>query len=261
MHQRAGKEDGEQGRRPLQEPRGAPPRIALVACGAQSRPLAAALGRHGAWPLALAAGGGPSFWDLDQLAGLGADTILVGSAGGDAARLVRMARRAAAATDVVVLALVPDSSTVTARRLLDAGADDVVAPPHSAAAILLRRGIALSRVLERPRRERSDRIRLGSLELDPISREVVQDGRRAHLSGREFDLMVQLGRAEGRVVRRDDLIRLVWGSGHGSASALDATVHRLRRSLEEDGLPGSIVETVRGVGYRLDPEVVGPDEG
>jgi DNA-binding response OmpR family regulator len=186
---------------------------------------------------------------------------VVGSSGGDSAKLVRIAGRVAATTNAVVLALVPDSSTVTARRLLDAGADDVVAPPHSAAAILLRRGIALSRTLDRSRSDRGDRIHLGSLELDPVSREVVRNGRRAHLSGREFDLMVQLGRAMGRVVRREDLIRLVWGSGHGSASALDATVHRLRRSLEEDGLPGSIVETVRGVGYRLDPEVVGADEG
>jgi len=155
--------------------------------------------------------------------------------------------------DPLVLLLTPDMHYEMLASYMEAGVDDVVTPPHSAAAILLRRYIQLhaaGRFDSSPALRRE--MRLGSLLIDVPRRHVSGEGEDLELSGREFELLLQLVEADGAVVPRTELMSEIWGTESGSEAVLDATVHRLRRKLDRAGEEGTRVATVRGVGYQLD---------
>lgn len=191
-----------------------------------------------------------------ELERLQPDTVVVGFDEGldAAAALLSAARRQRV---LAVLALLDSVTAPGVDRALAAGAHDVVAPPHSAQAILLRRRVLLrasegrlasgATVLQR-------RVVLGPLTVDLTTRQVLDGTAPLTLSGREFELLVRLMEARGDVVSRTKLLFDIWGSEQGSEAVLDATVHRLRRKLDEKLSDEELITTVRGVGYRLRAE-------
>jgi DNA-binding response OmpR family regulator len=87
------------------------------------------------------------------------------------------------------------------------------------------------------------------LPYDATARELVLDGQRSPLTPLELGVLRLLHEREGRVVRRDELRRQVWGHDwDGGANVVDVVVSALRRKL---GPRAGALETVRGVGYRL----------
>jgi hypothetical protein len=85
--------------------------------------------------------------------------------------------------------------------------------------------------------------------LDRANRQVLVDGRRIDLTKLEFDLIEYLYQRRGTAVRRGALLEAIWGYDDGGGSnVLEAAVHALRAKL---GDAAPIVETVRGIGYRL----------
>jgi two-component system, OmpR family, response regulator RegX3 len=95
----------------------------------------------------------------------------------------------------------------------------------------------------------------GAVNVDFLRREVTVDGRQTHLSRREFDLLAVLLSPARRVRTRDELIDLLWPDSYLSDSrTLDTHIHRLRSKLEPDPADPEFIVTVRGVGFRLDPE-------
>ena len=97
---------------------------------------------------------------------------------------------------------------------------------------------------------------IGDLEIRADDGLVVAGGRTLTLSVREFELLVALARRPRRIVRREDLYRLVWGGElrEGDRS-IDVYIHKLRVKLE-DALPEwSFIHTHVGFGYRLEPEL------
>lgn len=161
--------------------------------------------------------------------------------------------------DTTVLFLADSADPDLVNGALEHGADDVVCPPHSVASILLRLHVSRRTQERRGRkRELSRRVSLGRLTVDLTSREVLDGGRPFSLSGREFELLVRLMEAGGEVVSREDLLEDIWGAQQGSAAVLDATVHRLRKRLDEKLREPELVTTVRGVGYRLDSASLEP---
>lgn len=177
------------------------------------------------------------------------DVVLVGSdaEAGDRFQFIRDA--AADGTTRCLLYLAPYADIGDALEAVAAGVNDVVAPPHSAGSILLRIAVVKSRASAGRGPGRS--LSWGRLTLDLTSRQVLEGDRPLTLSGREFELLLHLLEARGKVVSREELLGTIWGSEGGSA-VLDATVHRLRRKLAEVVPSPDLVETVRGVGYRLD---------
>lgn len=178
------------------------------------------------------------------------DAVLIGTdpAAGDRRRFTRELAGDAAAG--LALYLLARADVEEAREALALGADDVVVPPHSAGAILVRLGVFQSRMAAG--RVPGRTVAWGRLTLDLTSRRVLDGTQPLTLSGREFELLLHLLEAGGRVVGRDELLAAIWGGGQESGAVLDATVHRLRRKLEEVVPEPDLVETVRGVGYRLD---------
>ncbi len=126
---------------------------------------------------------------------------------------------------------------------LRSGADDYLVKPF-AFAELLARIEALHR-----RGEPGDRVIHGPIALDARARRVQVDGREVELTAKEFDLLECLMRNAGRVMTRAELKELVWDFGFDAQTkVVDLYVHYLRRKLGE---AGSLIQTVRGVGYAV----------
>ncbi len=99
----------------------------------------------------------------------------------------------------------------------------------------------------------------GAVTVDFVRREVTVDGHQTHLSRREFDLLAVLLSPARRVRTRAELIDLLWPDRYLSDSrTLDTHIHRLRAKLEPDPAQPHFIVTVRGVGFRIDPDGARP---
>jgi two-component system response regulator RegX3 len=135
---------------------------------------------------------------------------------------------------------------------LELGADDYVTKPYSARelvarirAVLRRQGdgeAAVEGVLE-----------AGPVRMDVERHTVSVDGEPVALPLKEFDLLEFLLRNAGRVLTRAQLIDRVWGADYvGDTKTLDVHVKRLRAKLEPDPATPKYLQTVRGLGYKLE---------
>jgi two-component system phosphate regulon response regulator PhoB len=131
---------------------------------------------------------------------------------------------------------------------LELGADDYVTKPFSPKVLVARVRSVLRRRAE-PAPEPADRIRLHELDIDLARHQVTCRGAAADLSATEFGLLVFLARRPGRVFSRAQIISGVRGEDYPvTERAVDVQVLGLRRKL---GPCGEVIETVRGIGYRL----------
>jgi len=137
-------------------------------------------------------------------------------------------------------------------RALDAGADDYVVKPFAFAELAAR-----IRALSRRGDQRSAAaVELGDLRLDLLQRRAFRAGRSIELSNREFTLLAHLVQHAGQVLSRTQLLEAVWGYDFDPGSnVVDVYVRYLRRKLDEPGQP-SLIQAVRGVGYRLEPPAI-----
>jgi DNA-binding response OmpR family regulator len=132
---------------------------------------------------------------------------------------------------------------------LELGADDYVVKPFGVRELIARIR-AVTRRASGVGRAGADiePLRSGSLEVDVRARRVSVDGREIALTAKEFELLAVLATDPGAVVTRKQLLEEVWEtSWYGSTKTIDVHVASLRRKLGDAGL----VETVRGVGFRL----------
>lgn len=132
---------------------------------------------------------------------------------------------------------------------LEVGADDYVAKPFSPRELVARVRAVLRRMdasVPEP-----SRMEHGGLVVDAQRRSVEVGGVSANLTAVEFDLLAALARAPGRVFRRDELLERVWGPDFfGVDRVVDVHVSKLRQKLAPLQA-AEMIETVRGVGYRL----------
>jgi DNA-binding response OmpR family regulator len=136
-------------------------------------------------------------------------------------------------------------------RGLERGCDDYLPRPYAYTELRARIAALLRR---RHRLATSSRIRVGTLEVDALSRQAWVDGQQVLLSSKEFSLLHALAREPGRVFKRAELMEMVWGwsdGGHAThrTRTLDSHASRLRRKLASHG--AGYVINVWGVGYRL----------
>jgi DNA-binding response OmpR family regulator len=132
---------------------------------------------------------------------------------------------------------------------LESGADDYVVKPFSLAELTARARAAL----RRGSRQSSDRLQAGDLSLDLAARRVFLAEREIKLSHKEFELLATLMRNKGAVLTREFLITQVWGYDFdGDTRTVDVHVRWLREKIEQDPSHPTRLQTVRGVGYRID---------
>ncbi len=146
--------------------------------------------------------------------------------------------------DVPVIFLTVREALEERVKGLELGADDYLVKPCQFEELRAR----LQAVVRR--RNRAEVVRVGDLRLDLGLRKAEREGNTIDLSPREFELLTVLSRSAGSAVSRRELMRRVWGAeGETNTNVLEVHVWRLRRKLEQFGPP--LIETVRGVGYRL----------
>ncbi len=132
---------------------------------------------------------------------------------------------------------------------LDLGADDYLTKPFSFTVLVSRIKALIRRTNPVPA---SARIELGALVVDTMTRSVCVGATSVDLSAREYALLEALARRVGQPVTRDELRGLVWGADHESGSnVVDVYVGYVRRKLEQAGGDPGMIETIRGVGYRI----------
>ena len=177
------------------------------------------------------------------------DVALPDGSGLDLIREIRsadgVASRVDPATPVIVLSGRGDE--LDRLRGFDRGCDDYVCKPFSYPELRARLDALLRRA---QRRAGSGRMRVGSVTVDPASREVTVRGDRVELAQKEFALLRTLASEPTRVFTKQELLRTVWGfRAMGATRTLDSHACRLRQKLGVHG--DRFVVNVWGVGYRL----------
>ncbi|MEL6605575.1 MAG: response regulator transcription factor [Cyanobacteria bacterium J06614_10] len=140
---------------------------------------------------------------------------------------------------------------------LDAGADDYLIKPFDFTELLAR----LRALLRRPPLQNNVVLQVGSLEMDTVQHLVKRSDRAIDLSPREFSLLEYLMRHPDQVLSRTQIAQHVWSFDfYGDFKVIDVYIGYLRRKLDRN-TPSSMIQTVRGVGYRLsaDSDTSAPD--
>jgi two-component system phosphate regulon response regulator PhoB len=177
------------------------------------------------------------------------DLMLPDQSGYDVCKAIRADARLA---DVGVLMLTAKGEAEDRILGLEVGADDYVVKPFVVREVVLRVTALANRLAERRARpaagDPNGVIRIGLIELDPITHDVRIGGAPAQLRPLEYKLLQLLVSDPGRVFSRDELLEQVWDMrGDINTRTVDVHVRRLRVSL---GPAADVIETVHGFGYR-----------
>jgi len=166
--------------------------------------------------------------------------------GVDGFTLLSQMRAAERTRHIPVIMLTARDTEMDKVRSLDAGADDYLVKPFGIMELLSR----IRAVLRRSgQADTENRLEVGPIVLDSARREVWVDDRPITLTNMEFRLLQCLMGKPGMVFSRDQLLNLVWDTDYaGDTRTVDMHIRTLRVKL---GDAASLVQTVRGVGYRL----------
>ena len=162
-------------------------------------------------------------------------------------------RQIRAKSKIPIIMLTAKDSEVDKVVGLEIGADDYVTKPYSARELVARINAVL-------RRNGGDVVQLDpgvmsvhGIRMDIDRHQVSINGIPASLPLKEFELLEFLMRNAGRVLTRMQLIDRVWGSDYvGDTKTLDVHIKRLRAKIEDDPANPKIIQTVRGLGYKME---------
>lgn len=157
-------------------------------------------------------------------------------------------------SDTPVILLSAKSSESDKLRGFRLGVDDYVTKPFSLAELTARIQAVLARVAADDPQE-GGTFRVGPLTVDTRRREAALNDEPISLTPTEFRLLSALARRAGAAISQEDLLTEVWGDyRQKGGSALRRYVWFLRQKIEEDPNQPKLLVTVRGYGYRLEPE-------
>lgn len=163
----------------------------------------------------------------------------------DGHEICKQARELGVTTPILILTA--RSETEKKVDLLLSGADDYLVKPFSFEELSAR----VHALMRRPSESVPDTLEIADITLNPVERTVTRGGETIDLTLKEFGLLEYFMRHPNQVVNREDLLSHLWDFNYESFSnVVDVHVKNLRRKLADAGDAG-ILETVRGIGYRL----------
>lgn len=175
------------------------------------------------------------------------DLMLPGLSGIEVCRQIR------SKSPVPIIMLTAKDSEIDKVVGLELGADDYVTKPYSSRELIariravLRRGEMADSTIE------SGILTVGPVRLDIDRHTISVNGLPISLPLKEFELLEFLMRNAGRVLTRMQLIDRVWGSDYvGDTKTLDVHIKRLRAKIENDPANPELIQTVRGMGYKME---------
>jgi DNA-binding response OmpR family regulator len=179
------------------------------------------------------------FGDFDLMV---LDIGLVGIDGFEVLRRLR-----GGGSDLPVIALTARDSVADTVAGLEGGADDYMAKPFSLDELLARIRLRLRQRSAAAEPGTTTVLSAGEVTVDIRARTATRAGRTVELSAREFSLLEMLVSHAGQVLSREQILSGVWGYDYDPGSnVVEVYVRNLRRKLGDD-----VIETVRGMGYRL----------
>lgn len=178
------------------------------------------------------------------------DLMLPGMHGLDVCRAIREDEKLRGTGILIATAKDEEAEIVTG---LELGADDYLVKPFSVRVLTARVRAVLRRLGDVPLAEDDKPISIGALKIDVRRHEVHVDNKKIDLTLAEFRILENLAKQVGRVLTRNQLLDIALGQDHFVLDrTIDVHVSALRRKL---GDVSELVETVRGVGYRLKEKV------
>ena len=164
----------------------------------------------------------------------------------DGISVLRRLRQDRETRDMPVIMLTAKSTEYDKVMGLDAGADDYMTKPFGAMELVARVKALLRRVQPQ---EDGREYNIGALYLNPDKHIIKVNGEDVILTLKEFQLLCYLAKNQGMVMSRDQILQEIWGyEFDGENRTVDVHIRTLRSKL---GVAGDLVETVRGMGYRI----------
>jgi two-component system, OmpR family, response regulator RegX3 len=176
------------------------------------------------------------------------DLMLPGMSGTDVCKEIR------SNSMVPIIMLTAKDDEVDTVIGLELGADDYVTKPYSSRELLARIKAVLRRKGDFQLEEgESATVQVGEIKLDSDRHIVSFKGENVALPLKEFELLEFLMRNSGRVLTRIQIIDRIWGNDYvGDTKTLDVHIKRLRSKLEADPANPELIQTVRGLGYKME---------
>lgn len=166
--------------------------------------------------------------------------------GMDGLSAIKLIRKDAVLKDIPIICLTAKDKELDKVAGLDVGADDYITKPFGVLELAARIRSLLRRV---DKEEIKEPMTVGTLTINPMTREVFVDNQLIELTYKEYELLIYLFENSFRVVSRDEMLNQIWGYEYdGESRTLDIHIRSLRQKL---GPMGSVIKTVRGVGYRF----------
>lgn len=133
-------------------------------------------------------------------------------------------------------------------RGLRDGADDYLTKPFAFEELLAR----IQALLRRTQDYKTKTLKVGELELDPVSRKITREGKTITLTGKEYALLEYLMRNKARVITQSMIIDHVWDMNYdGLSNVVNVYINHLREKIDK-GFSQKYIHTIRGVGYKID---------
>jgi two-component system alkaline phosphatase synthesis response regulator PhoP len=169
----------------------------------------------------------------------------------DGLSILQRLRREAATAEVPVIMLTAKASEIDKVRGFELGADDYIPKPFGVMELVAR---VKARLRTRTAAAAPSEYCVGRLTVCPAKHQVKVDGEKITLTLKEYEMLCLLLENRNTVLTRDQILNTVWGySFDGESRTVDVHIRTLRQKL---GVCGDVIETVRGVGYRIAEETV-----
>ena len=175
------------------------------------------------------------------------DLMLPGLSGTEVCRQIRTK------SAVPIIMLTAKDSEIDKVVGLELGADDYVTKPYSSRELIARIRAVLRRGELVDAADDGAIIEVGPVRMDTDRHIISVNGEQMPIPLKEFELLEFLTRNSGRVLTRIQLIDRVWGSDYvGDTKTLDVHIKRLRAKIEKDPANPEFIQTVRGMGYKME---------